>query len=69
MGSVWTFGLTTSKQISEILFVSSSIWKVFCELLVSIRAICLKLELANRHFKTLLSIQIAPEHQESNIDW
>lgn len=48
------------------LFVSSSIWKLFCGLLVSIS---LKVELANRHFKTLLSIQIASEHQESTIDW
>ena len=69
MGSVQTLGHTTFKQISEILFVSSSIWKLFCELLVSISIVSLKVELANRHFKTLLSIQRASEHQESNIDW
>lgn len=35
---------------------------------MSIMVVSLKVELANRHFKTLLSIQIAFEYQETNID-
>lgn len=69
MGSVQTLEHTIFKQISEMLFVSSSIWKLICEILVSIRVVTLKLKLANRHFKTFLSIQIASDHQESSIDW
>lgn len=68
MGSVQTLGHPTFKQISEILYVIQYL-KTFCELLVSIMVVNLKVELANRHFKTLLSIQIVFEYQETNIDW